>query len=76
MGRKKISELPQKTFESDMIDNCFFVDKINTPFMSAVPLKSVFEEIIKKAKENGLTIELQSERIVIIRNYDVKKIEK
>ncbi len=65
---RKISELEQKTFESDMIDNCFFVDKINTNEMSAIPLKSIFDEIIKRAKEQGLIVELKSDRIVFIKN--------
>ena len=66
MAGRKISELPQRTFESDMIDNCFFVDKINTPHMAAVALKSVFDEIVKRAKNEGLTVELKSDKIVFI----------
>jgi hypothetical protein len=62
----KITDLPQTTFNADIIDNCFFVDKINTRQMSAVKLKSVFDEIIKRASESGLTVELQSDKIVFI----------
>jgi hypothetical protein len=68
-NRKRIWELPQKDFDSEIINNCFFVDEINTPNMSAVPLKSVFDEIIKRAKQQGLVVQMQSDSIAII-NYN------
>ena len=63
---RKISDLPQKKFSEEMIDNCFFVDKINTSQMSAIPLKSIFDEIIIRAKKEGLKVELMSDKIVIL----------
>jgi len=74
MPGRKISEFPQKEFSSDMMDNSFFVDNINTPHISAIPLKNVFDEIIKRAKEQGLKVELQSDRIVFITSKTVKGI--
>ena len=63
---RKISELPKTQFSGEMIDNCFFVDKINTSQMSAIPLKSIFDEIIIRAKKDGLNVELMSDKIVIL----------
>lgn len=38
-----------------------------------IPLKNVFDAVVKTAKESGLTVELQSERIVFITNKDTIK---
>lgn len=63
----KISELPKKVFTGEFINNCFFVDEINTTNMSSVPLRSIFDFIKSEALKDGLTVELKSDRIIFIK---------
>ena len=58
--------MEQKQFTSDMLNNCFFVDKINQHGMCAVPLKSVFDEIIKRATESGLVMEITENKVTFL----------
>ena len=63
---KKISELPKINFSGDIIDNCFYVHEMFTPNMSAVRLDSVFNEIIRRAKEDGgLSVSLDSNGVTL-----------
>ena len=59
------AELPES------LDNCFFI--AGETHKRNIPLKNVFDAVVKTAKESGLTVELQSERIVFITNKDTIK---
>lgn len=68
MSGRKITDLRQINFTSEIIDNCFYVDKINTKDMAYVPMSKVFEWIKDQAIENGLTVELKCEQIIFIKH--------
>lgn len=71
MGReRKITELEQVNFSSDMIDNCFFVKDLNAPHLQAVKLKSIFDWIESEAMKHGLTVELKDDRIIFLSKSD------
>lgn len=57
----KISDLPVGELTSDTIDNCLFVENLNTNEMKSVSMKKVFEWIRKTAIEQGLTVKLTAE---------------
>ncbi len=61
---RRISELPIKEFNAEDIDNSVFVVNPNTIRMSAIPISSIFEFIKKKAKDDGLEVELQENKII------------
>jgi len=67
----KISELPEHKFIGEDINNCFYVDNMNTPKMSVVKLSSIFEEIKKRALEDeGLTVEFKGNNIIFIKGNE------
>lgn len=63
---RKISELPERKFTNDDIDNCFYVQDMNQPTMSYVRMGKVFEWIKDEAKKNGLTVKMTDERTMFI----------
>ena len=63
---KLISELPERNFTSEDIDNCFYVQDMNQPTMNYVRMGKVFEWIKKEAEKNGLTVKMTDERIMFI----------
>jgi len=65
MIHKKIAQLPKVNFTGDKIDNCFYVENFGTNMVKVVPLESVFQEIIKRAKTEGLKITLTNNRIIL-----------
>jgi hypothetical protein len=54
----KISELPKNKFETDLIDNCFCIEKQN----NLIPMRSIFDWIIEQAKEGDFKITLNEEK--------------
>ena len=72
MKYKKISDLNQKQYSGEIIDNCFFIDKRIPTEMSAIPLKSIFDEIIVRAKKEGLTIEFSPDKIVVLKPFSCR----
>lgn len=63
----KINELPEQTFTSQIIDNCFYVENMNTPLMKRVKLQNVIDCIIEKAKKEGLKIKFLDDVILLSR---------
>ena len=61
---EKITDIPKITELPASLDNCFSVTSKDEK--RNIPLKTVFDAIIDKAKSEGLSVELQSERIVFI----------
>lgn len=60
----KISELEEVSLTSDN-DNCIYVQDIKT---STVPMSEVFDWIKQQSIENGLTIELMSNKIIFVKH--------
>ena len=60
----KITELPAITDLPENIDNCFVLSNDSTK--RNIPIKTVFDAVLDKAKESGLTVELKSDRIAFI----------
>jgi len=58
----KLTQLPIKEFTSDMIDNCFYVDR-EAEIMYKVPMQSIFDWIKKEAENNNLSVEIKGDRI-------------
>jgi hypothetical protein len=75
MSILKISELPVKTFTNDSIDHCFYVENMNTPEMRLVPLVKIFDWIKDQANKDGLTVEMEGDRIMFIRNEKIEPFE-
>jgi len=64
----KISELEVVDFNKDMIDHCFYVQDMNTPNITNVPLSKVFEYIKESAmQDEGLTVELRDDKMFFIK---------
>ena len=63
----KIQDMCKIKYNFEIINNCFFVDKINSNEMKAIPLESIFDEIIKRANEEDLIIEFKNENIVVLK---------
>lgn len=65
MTFRKISELPEAIFNGQTIDNCFYVEKMNTPEMKVVPMRKVFAFIEDQAlKSESFEIEIKEDRII------------
>lgn len=58
MAHYKIADLPQAKLSSDIIDNCLFVENLNTNKMRGVPISQIFDEIIERAKKADLEVTL------------------
>lgn len=64
----KISEMKQIFPTSDVVDNFFYVEAINTNKMSTVSMSSVFDWTKQHSIENGLTVELRGDKIIFIKH--------
>ena len=70
-----IEELPIRDFDKDEISNCFYVEFAKHTGRNGLllPLQrfkmsDVFEWIKQKAKDNGLTVKIDGEKIMFIQN--------
>lgn len=75
MAVKKIYEIPEEKLTKDIINNCFFVEfedqeKWINP-LRRVKLTQVLDQLIEKAKNEGLEINLikdnENEKLIIIK---------
>ncbi len=63
---KRIHELPNKKFDGDTIDNCFYVKDPYAP-VHYIKMNEVFDWIKEKAIESGLKVEMQGDEIMFIK---------
>ena len=62
----KIGEFPVAELNSDTIDNCFFVENMNTSRVKMVPVSAIIDRLLERAGEKGLKIELLDGKIIFI----------
>lgn len=67
MQGRRIEELVEHKFDGQDIDNIFFVDSIPAP-LHRISLGDIFDWIRETAIKEGLTVELQDNKIVFIKN--------
>ena len=70
MALLRISQLPIQELNSETLDNCFYVDKMNSNQMNKVPMRSVFDWIKEQAIESGLDVVIEEDRIRFLISFD------
>jgi len=70
MPKLRISDLPIQQLNSETVDNCLYVDKMNSHRMSAVPMRAVFNWIKEQAIESGLDVIIEDDRIRFLKPTD------
>lgn len=67
MKNKRISDLPEKEFNGEDINNFIYIQNTSVYNPQIVRLPKVFEWIKKEAIKNGLKVEMSGERIMFIK---------
>ena len=63
---RKIGEFPVSELNSETIDNCFFVENMNTSQVKKVPVSKIIDRLLERAEEKGLKIELLDGKVMFI----------
>ena len=75
MAGRKISELPQKQFSGEIIDNCFYVENPYDP-VHFVKMSEVFNWIKEKSMcDDGLIVEFTGDNIIFIKGKKPVKLD-